>query len=134
MIGRHFVEVLSAAVTEAVAISRSSGVDGVTGVVLAEALSGVQRVIDVTNSGTTDEGLATAFFAVVAQQLQRAAEQAGVERLVVLSIVGVDRLTSGYLAAKRAHERASQMGAVPAVVRRPSQLHEIDGQVLGWGR
>ncbi|MDQ2883841.1 MAG: SDR family oxidoreductase [Actinomycetota bacterium] len=134
LIGRHVVEVLRAGGTEAVSLSRSSGVDVITGAGLDEALSGVHRVIDVTNSPTTEQGPATAFFTAAAQQLQRAAQGAGVERLVVLSIVGTDRLSSGYLAAKREHERAAQSGRVPAVVLRCTQFHEFAEQVLEWGR
>ncbi len=134
LVGRHLVEVLRAAGTEAVPISRSGGVDVTTGVGLDEALSGVHRIIDVTNSPTTEEGAATAFFTSAAQQLQQAGRRAGVQRLVVLSIVGIDRLSSGYWAAKREHERAAQSGAVAAVVLRSTQFHEFAGQVLDWGR
>ncbi|MGH3929251.1 MAG: hypothetical protein ACRDTF_04665, partial [Pseudonocardiaceae bacterium] len=72
LVGRHLVGVLHAAGAEAVSLSRSSGVDVTTGVGLDEALSGVHRVIDVTNSPTTEMGPATAFFTAAAQQLQRA--------------------------------------------------------------
>ncbi len=134
LVGRHLVEILRAAGTEPVPISRRGGVDVTTGVGLDEALSGVHRVIDVTNSPTTQQGPATAFFTAAAQQLQRAGHQAGVARLVVLSIVGIDRLSGSYWAAKREHERAAQSGPVAAVVLRCTQFHEFAGQVLDWGR
>src|SRR5436305_10071946 len=46
-VGRHVVDVLKAGGHDVVAMSRSSGVDVVTGEGLAEALAGVECVIDV---------------------------------------------------------------------------------------
>jgi hypothetical protein len=132
--GGHVVEILRARGVETVVASRSSAVDVTTGAGLDEALTGVQRVIDTTNAGTTDGDAASAFFTTAAEHLQRAAERAGVERIVVLSIIGVDRLSSGYFAAKFQHERAARSGAVPVVVLRAAQFHEFAGQVLLWGR
>lgn len=45
-----------------VAMSRSTGVDLSTGAGLAEALEGVDMVIDVTNAPTFEEAPATEFF------------------------------------------------------------------------
>lgn len=134
LVGRHLVEILCGEGIEIAAISRGQGVDLTTGAGLEAALSGVWRIIDVTNAGTVDEGVATAFFTSAAHHLQREGERAGVDRLVVLSIVGIDRLTSGYYAAKRRHEQAARSGRVPAVVLRSTQFHEFAGQVLTWGR
>ncbi len=134
LIGRHVVEEIASSGNEAVPLSRSTGVDVTTGDGLVEALAGVDRVVDVTNSGTTEEGPATEFFTAAARNLQAAAEQAGVERLAVLSIVGTDRVPGGYFAAKVAHELAARAGAVPTIVVRATQFHEFAGQVLEWGR
>jgi uncharacterized protein YbjT (DUF2867 family) len=132
--GQHVVDALQAKGVDAVALSRSGGVDVTTGAGMDKALSDVQRVVDASNAGTTDEAAARAFFAAAGQQLQRAAEVAGVERLVVLSIVGVDRVAGGYMAAKFEHERAARTGAVPTLVLRSTQFHEFAGQVLAWGQ
>jgi len=56
-----------------------------------------------------------------------------VERLVVVSIVGVDRLSGGYGAAKLAQERAVQSGAVPASVVRSTQFYELLWRFRDWG-
>lgn len=52
----------------------------------------------------------------------------------MLSIVGVDRPSGGYLATKLDHERAAGSGTVPAFVLRSTQFHEFAGQLLAWGR
>lgn len=132
--GRHVVEALRAAGADAQPLSRSTGFDVETGAGLDEALSGVQRIVDVSNAGTNAEDEARAFFAAAGHNLQRAAARAGVARLVVLSIVGADRASAGYLAAKLAHERAAEDGAVPTAVLRATQFHEFVGQIRGqWG-
>ncbi|MCO5994222.1 SDR family oxidoreductase [Actinoallomurus rhizosphaericola] len=134
MVGRHLVGVLEARGHEVVAISRSAGVDVVTGDGLAAAVAGADCVIDVTNAGTTDQAAATEFFTTVARNLQETGERAGVRRLVVLSILGVDRFSGGYFAAKAAQERAVLSGPVPVRILRAAQFHEFAGQTLEWGR
>jgi uncharacterized protein YbjT (DUF2867 family) len=101
-----------------------------TGAGLEEALAGVLRIVDATNAGTADEAAATAFFTAAAEHLQEAGARAGAE----LSIVGVDRLSTGYFAAKLRHEQAAQSGEVPVAVLRATQFHEFAGQILMWGR
>jgi hypothetical protein len=119
---------------DVVSVSRDSGVDLRTGAGLDEALTRVDRVIDVSNAGTTDESKATDFFTAAGQHIQDAAARAGADRIVLLSIVGIDRVASGYYAAKLAHEEATKSGDVPAVVLRSTQFHEFAGQVLTWDR
>jgi len=51
----------------------------------------------------------------------------------VVSIIGTDRFTAGYGAAKIAHERAMQAGPVPARVLRAAQFHEFVAQLVDWG-
>ncbi|MPY90720.1 MAG: epimerase [Luteitalea sp.] len=132
--GRHVVDALQARGVDTVVLSRRGGVDVATGAGLDEALSGVQRVVDASNAGTTDEAAARAFFTAAGRHLQQAGERAHVERLVVLSIVGVDRASGGYLATKLDHERTARSGTVPTFVLRSTQFHEFAGQTLAWGR
>ena len=54
-------------------------------------------------------------------------------RMVVVSIIGTDRFTAGYGAAKIAHERAMQAGPVPVRVLRAAQFHEFVAQLVDWG-
>ncbi len=131
--GRPVVDVLEGRGYEVIAMSRSTGVDVVTGKGLAETLVGVECVIDVTSGPDEQEG-ATAFFTAAARNLNEAGRKAGVRRLVVLSIIGIDRFTHGYNAAKRAHERAVLSGSIPAAILRAAQFHELVGQFVDWGR
>ena len=130
-VGRHTVNVLEEAGHDVVPMSRSTGVDVVTGEGLREALAGVECVVDAATSG--QEG-AKEFFTASARNLQEEGERAGVQRIVVVSIIGIDRATTGYLAAKVAHEQAIQSGAIPVRILRAAQFHEFVPQFLEWGR
>jgi uncharacterized protein YbjT (DUF2867 family) len=57
-----------------------------------------------------------------------------VQRLVVVSIIGIDRMGGGgYQGAKLVQEKLAQEGPVPATVLRAAQFHEFVEPVLGWG-
>ncbi len=116
---------------EVVVISRSNGVDLITGAGLDEALRGVDAVIDVTNVETLSRKVAVEFFATETRHLLAAEERAGVRHHVVLSIVGVDRVDSGYYAGKRRQEELTLAGPIPATVLRATQFHEFAAQMLG---
>src|SRR6266545_8059878 len=112
-VGRHLVDVLTTRGHEVVPMSRSGGVDLVTGAGLAEALTGVEVVIDVASTPSPDQREATEYFTAAAANLHKAGEQAGVRHLVTVSIIGVDGSTGGYNAAKVAHEQAMLAGPIP---------------------
>ncbi|NNG36474.1 SDR family oxidoreductase [Nakamurella aerolata] len=135
MVGTAVVANLRATGVEPVILSRSAGVDLVSGSGLDELLAGVTAVIDVTSSPDRDAGHLVAFFSSVAQQLQRAAAAAGVERIVTLSIVGIDgNEERPHYAGKLAQERAAKAGQVPWIILRATQFHSYGGQVLQWMR
>lgn len=133
-VGRHVVDVLRAGGHDVVAMSRSGGVDVVTGDGLAEALAGVECVIDVATGPSPDQEAATEFFTAAAQNLHQAGGRAGVRRMIVVSIIGIDRFTAGYGAAKVAHEQAMLSGPIPVRVLRSAQFHEFVAQLVEWGR
>jgi uncharacterized protein YbjT (DUF2867 family) len=133
-VGRHVVDVLEEQGHDVVPISRSGGVDVITGDGLAEALAGVQCVIDAATQPLPDQEAATAFFRTSARNLQRVGQEAGVQRIVLASIVGTDRFTSGFLAAKAAHEEALSAGPVPVRILRATQFHEFVPEMVEWGR
>jgi uncharacterized protein YbjT (DUF2867 family) len=133
-VGRHVVDVLEAGGHDVVAISRSGGVDVITADGLAEALAGVECVIDVATGPSPEQEAATEFFTTAARNLQELGARAGVERIVVVSIIGIDRFTAGYSAAKVAHERAMEAGPIPVSILRAAQFHEFVGQLVEWGR
>lgn len=119
---------------EVVPISRSKGVDVIAGDGLADALAGAEIVVDAATGPSPEQEAATAFFTTAARNLQAAGEHAGVRRIVVVSIIGCDRFTAGYGAAKLAHEQAMLSGPIPARVLRAAQFHEFVGQLVDWGR
>ena len=132
-LGHHVVEVLKAA-HDVVPISRSLGVDVFTGVGLAEALSGVETVIDVSTFPTPDQAAATEFFSTAARNLHEVGERAGVQRMVEVSIVSTDKYVAGYSVAKVAHEQAMLAGPIPVQVLRATQFFEFVEQLLVWTR
>jgi uncharacterized protein YbjT (DUF2867 family) len=132
-VGRHLVDILEAEGHEVAAISRSRGVDVITGEGLAEALVGAEAIVDAATGPSPDEHAATEFFTTATRNLQREGERAGVQRVVVVSIIGSDRFPGGYGAAKVAHEQASFAGPIPARVVRAAQFHEFVSQLMEWG-
>jgi uncharacterized protein YbjT (DUF2867 family) len=132
-VGRHVVDILEAQGHEVAAISRSRGVDVITGEGLADAVAGAEAIVDAATGPSPEEQAATEFFTTAARNLQEAGRQAGVERIVVVSIIGSDRFAAGYGAAKVAHEQASLSGPIPARVLRASQFHELVAQLMEWG-
>jgi uncharacterized protein YbjT (DUF2867 family) len=132
-VGRHVVDLLRAGGHDVVPMSRSTGVDLVTGEGLAEALDGVECIVDAATGSSPDRESATEFFTASTRNLHEAGERAGVRGIVVVSIIGIDRFTGGYQAAKLAHERAMLAGPIPVRVLRAAQFHEFVGQLLEWG-
>jgi uncharacterized protein YbjT (DUF2867 family) len=133
-VGRHIVDLLEANGHEVVSIARSTGVDVITGAGLAEALDGVEIVIDATTPPTPDEQAAIEFFTTAARNLQELGERAGVRRMVVVSIIGIDRFSGGYNAAKVVQEQTHLVGPIPVRILRATQFHEFVEQLMDWGR
>lgn len=132
-VGRHAADVLAERGYDVVRISRATGVDLITGEGLERALAGAEAIIDAATGPSPEEQAATEFFTTAARNLQRAGQQAGAGRIIAVSIIGTDRYTAGYGAAKIAHEQATLAGPVPGHVLRASQFHEFVGQLVGWG-
>jgi uncharacterized protein YbjT (DUF2867 family) len=133
-VGRHVVEVLEERGHDVVPISRSSSVDIITTAGLADALAGVDCVIDTATGPSPEEDAAMAFFTTAARNLHEVGRRAGVRRMVVVSIIGCDRFAGGYGAAKVAHEQAMLAGPIPVSILRAAQFHEFVAQLLDWGR
>jgi uncharacterized protein YbjT (DUF2867 family) len=131
-VGRHVVEVLEERGHEVVPISRSKGVDVITGEGLAQALEGVEVIVDTATGPSAEEQPATEFFTTAARNLEEAGQKAGVRRIVVVSIIGNDRFKGGYGAATLAHERVYQAGPIPVRILRASQFYEFMPLMLAW--
>jgi uncharacterized protein YbjT (DUF2867 family) len=133
-VGHQVVDVLRARGQDVVPMSRSVGVDVITGEGLASALSGVECIVDAATGAAAEQEAATEFFTTEAGNLQEEGARAGVQRMVVVSIIGCDQFTGGYAAAKVAHERALQSGPVPVRILRAAQFHEFVEALMQWGR
>jgi len=131
-LGTHLVEVLKDRGHDVVPIARSKGVDVITGEGLDDALSGVETIIDAATGPSPDQQEATAFFTASAQNLQRAGAAAGAKRIVVVSIIGIDKFHGGYNAAKMAQEQALLRGPLPVRIVRAAQFHEFVEPLIGW--
>ena len=128
-VGVHVVEVARERGHEVVVLSRSAGVDLVTGAGLPDALSGVDAVVDVASTQTMSARESTAFFAAVTRTLLNAEAEAGVGHHLALSIVGIDRAPHSYYAGKIEQERLIRVGSVPWTILRATQFHEFAAQI-----
>lgn len=95
-VGRYVVEAARAAGHDTVVISRSAGVDLLTGTGLPGALDGADAVIDVSSSPARSGSGAVRFFGTVTSNLLAAEAAAGVRHHVALSIVGADLVPMGH--------------------------------------
>ena len=120
------VDLLTAEGHQAVAASRQSGVDVLTGDGLADALDGADALIDVLNSPSFEDGPVMEFFTKSTTNVVDAAKRAGVGHYVALSIVGVDGLPdSGYMRAKVVQEQIITESGVPYTILRATQFVEF---------
>jgi uncharacterized protein YbjT (DUF2867 family) len=130
VLGRHVVDVARERGHEPVALSRSTGVDLVTGRGLEGALDGCASAIDASNLFSIRRRPSLEFFDATATRLQAEALRASVPHVVVVSIVGIDRARGyAYYDAKLTQERRHLDGPVPATVVRATQFHEFPGQI-----
>lgn len=125
LVGRLVVAELETVGHDPVVLARSQGVDLTTGAGLTERIAGCGAVIDVTNITAVSKAKAIAFFGGVTEHLIAAAEQARVGHLIALSIVGVDRVGTGYYQGKRKQETLLEHGGVPWSVLRATQFFEF---------
>ena len=128
--GRWAVEAVRADGHEAIVIARSIGSDLVTGDGLDVALAGVDAVIDTTNVASSGKRRSSEFFEATARTLMRTTAAAGVRHIVVLSIIGIDRVPYGYYQAKLRQEEVLRESPVPVSILRAAQFHEFAGQYL----
>jgi len=116
---------------QVVRMSRTDGIDLLDLEAVTKALTSVEAVIDVSRPGQMELSAARSFFEKVARNLGDAGRATGVQRTVVLSIVGIeDGQDYDWYVATLAHEQAIRDHAPGARVLRTTQFHEFPGQVL----
>ena len=132
-IGRLTVAALDKAGHQPVPLSRATGIDAYTGGGLADALRGVDALIDAMNNPAQDEAEIVDFFGTTTKNLLAAEEQAGVRHHVLLSIVGLDHNHHApHYTGKREQERLVASGPVPWSIVRVTQFHDFAGMVASW--
>lgn len=134
LIGANIVARLRHNGHETVAASPSTGVNTITGEGLAEALEGVQVVVDVANSPSFEDKAVLEFFETSGRNLLAAEAEAGVEHHLALSIVGTDRLPdNGYFRAKVAQEELIKASKIPYTILRATQFFEFVEGIINSG-
>ena len=130
LIGTKLVKNLLRPGYEAVAASRSIGVNTITGEGLAEALAGAQVVADVANAPSWEDQAVLKFFEKSGRNLLAAEAAAGVGHHVALSVVGTERLlASGYFRAKLAQENLIKASSIAYTIVRATQFLEFVGSI-----
>lgn len=136
LIGSKLVNKLREHGHEAVSASPNSGVNTLTGEGLAEVLKGASVVVDVSNSPSFEETVAMNFFNTATRNLLQYGQAAGVRHLVVLSVVGTDRIAEkrpsdgektirGYFRAKLAQEKLINESSIPSSIVHATQFFEF---------
>jgi uncharacterized protein YbjT (DUF2867 family) len=112
-------------------------INTLTGEGIAEALSGADVVVDVTNSPSFDDAAVLSFFTTSTRNLLAAEAAEGVRHHVALSVVGTERLSeSGYFRGKIAQEELIKAGPIPYSIVHATQFFEFvksiaDGATTG---
>jgi uncharacterized protein YbjT (DUF2867 family) len=134
LVGSKLVKRLRAGGHDALAASPGTGVDIITGQGLAEALTGAQVAVDVTNAPDWSDAAVMDFYKSAARNIFPAEAAAGVGHHVALSVVGTELLQGGgYFRAKLAQEEAVKAGAVPWTILRATQFFEFLGGIADAG-
>jgi uncharacterized protein YbjT (DUF2867 family) len=126
LIGSKLVAKLAAHGHDAVPASPGTGVNTLTGEGLAEALTGADVVVDVSNSPSFEDTAVLEFFETSTRNILRAEAAAGVGHHVALSVVGTERLgESGYMRAKMAQEKLIKSSSIPYTIVHATQFFEF---------
>nr|WP_046315981.1 SDR family oxidoreductase [Mycobacterium sp. UM_Kg1] len=128
--GRKVVEHLRGQGHDPVILARAHGVDLLENTGLDAALDGAETVIDVSDFAAMNAKKARASFGAATANLLAAAQRKGVRHHVALSIVGVDRVGTGYYQGKLHQEELVKAGPIPWTILRATQFHEFADQVL----
>jgi uncharacterized protein YbjT (DUF2867 family) len=133
VLGREVVAELARRGHEVRVLARRSPehpVDLTTGDGLGAALEGVDVVVDASNAGPGRKA-AEALLIGGTRRLLVAEQAAGVAHHVGVSIVGIDRVPSGYYRVKLDQEAVVKASPVPWTLVRATQFHSLLDQVFG---
>jgi uncharacterized protein YbjT (DUF2867 family) len=126
LIGSKLVAKLREHGHEPVVAAPETGVNTLTGEGLERVLTGAAVIVDVSNSPSFAEDVATPFFETSTRNLLTAGASARVKHHVILSVVGTDRLQeSGYFRAKLAQEDLVKRSPIPYSIVHATQFFEF---------
>jgi uncharacterized protein YbjT (DUF2867 family) len=119
---------------DVVRISRSLGVDLITGEGLDAALSGVDAVVDAISAPPIGPDETREYFATTTTNLLESEQRAGVRHHVLLSIVGIHKIDGGtaHYEGKREQERLIEAGQVPWTIVPATQFHDFAAMAASW--
>jgi len=130
LVGSQVVAKLTEHGHQAVAAAPNTGVDTITGEGLAEALTGADVVVDVSNSPSFEQSAVLEFFTTSTTNLLAAERKAGVGHHVALTIVGTDRPQNiPYFQAKVAQEKLIRESGLPYSLVHATQFFEFIGSI-----
>lgn len=132
-IGRKLVTKLRQQGRQVVEASPTFGINSVTGSGLRGAVDGADIVVDVSNSPSLDGPDALHFFETSGRNLLAAGRAAGVQHHIILSVVGVDGLSSGYFRAKQVQEHLVRASGLAFTILRSTQFFEFIRDVVQEG-
>ncbi|MFF4898142.1 SDR family oxidoreductase [Streptomyces sp. NPDC001068] len=131
-VGTRLVQRLDATGHQATAHGRSTGLDLLTGEGMPDALRSVDVVV-LTIDAPSFDAAASPFFRRTTENLLDAAARAGTGHIVLLSIVGIDRVPGvDYYTAKILQEDLIRSGPIPSSVVRATQFMEFVETVMSW--
>ena len=113
VVGRYVVEAINGAGHDAVVLSRSRGVDLRADAGVAQALEGVEAIIDAANSAKMNRAKSTAFFTDVTARLQSIGSAQGRGTPGDLSVIGIDRVGQRLLPIQAGARRSGKGRATP---------------------
>lgn len=133
-VGRHVVHAVTAAGHEPVILSRSAGVDLLTGSGLASVIRDTHAVIDVSAASSMSPKRSVRFFSTVTGNLLKAEREAGIGHHVALSVIGAAKINANYYAGKAAQEKLLTAHTGGWSLLRTTQFHEFAQQVVRHGK
>jgi uncharacterized protein YbjT (DUF2867 family) len=133
-IGARTASILERQGHDAVRISRTLGVDLVTGEGLDAALKDVDAVVDAVSSPPLAPEETREYFSTTTRNLLAAEQRAGVRHHVLLTIVGIHRIEGGaaHYAGKPEQERLVEEGGVPWTIVPATQFHDFAALAASW--
>ena len=133
-IGARTASILERDGHEVVRISRSLGVDLITGQGLNTALEGVDAVVDAISAPPVGPDETREYFSTTTRNLLAAEQRAGVRHHVLLTIVGIHRIHGGtaHYSGKREQERLIEESALPWTIVPATQFHDFAALAASW--